>query len=212
MLRWVSLVLVVVSTSPMSLLSAQEIYKWEDKNGVVHYSNTPSAPTAAPLNTTDIPYSHTGSLPKESAEERNVRSRGEKSDIRFERQPRLLHGLPSLSRTRAGLVPNGHLHLSGVIHMRGTSPCQEPAVEVAIFDELGNLDGNFATAARSDLIMAGEEASFEGDYITPVGGSFTWEAAPRCSTSDGPIYGAHQRGSLKTTSGRIIHAKKLRRR
>jgi hypothetical protein len=206
------LLLFMFSTSPKSPLLAQEIYKWEDQNGVVHYSDTPNAPTAKPMPTGDIPYSHTGSLPGESAAERNARIRSERNEARFEKQQRAPRAHPSLSRVHAQLAPNGHLRLFGVIRAKGKSVCQQPAVEVTIFDELGNTDGNFATAARPEAIMGSEEAYFEGDYLTPVGGSFAWDAAPRCSTVDGAVYGAHKRGSLKTTYGRIVRSKKFRLR
>jgi hypothetical protein len=93
----------------------------------------------------------------------------------------LSRALPSLDRPQASIARNGRLRLSGVIRTSGKSPCQAPAIEVIIIDELGSIDGNFATLARPDVIVRGEEARFEGEYFTPVGGSFSWEAVPRCS-------------------------------
>ncbi|MBI3757140.1 MAG: DUF4124 domain-containing protein [Deltaproteobacteria bacterium] len=192
-------------------LCAQEIYKWEDKNGVVHYGDAPTAPAAAPMNTEDIPYSHTESSPSQSSSERTPRLRREMNEVRSEKEHYLPRALPRLDRPQASIARNGRLRLSGVIRTSGKSPCQAPAVEVTIVDELGSTDGNFATLAHPDVIMRGEEARFEDEYFTPVGGSFSWDAVPRCSTADGAVYGAHKRGTLKTGQSRIIRAKKLRR-
>ena len=192
-------------------LFAQEIYRWEDKNGVVHYSDTPTAPAAAPMNAEDIPYSHTGSFPAESSSERAPRFRGEMNEVRSEKEIYPLRALPSLDRPQASIAGDGRLRLSGVIRTSGKSPCHTPAIEVTIIDELGSIDGNFATLARPDVIVRGEEAWVEGEYFIPVGGFFSWDAVPRCSTADGAVYGAHKRGTLKTGQSRIIRTKKLRR-
>jgi hypothetical protein len=212
MTRRLFLMLLVCAVLPLSPVAAQEIYKWEDQNGVVHYSDTPNAPTAAPLDTADIPYSHPGNLPVHSEAEQTHHFEKNLRETDSLRQPRRSQGLPSLSHLRASLATNGHLRLSGRLRMRGKSVCDGLAVEVTIIDELGNVDGNFTTAARAEAIVGGEETDFAGEYLTPVGGTFTWEAVPLCSTADGPVYGAHQHGVMKTTSGRIVRAKTLRRR
>ena len=207
MKTWMLTALIVLWGTP---LCAQEIYKWEDRNGVVHYSDTPTAPAATSMNAEDIPYSHMGSFPSESASERTSHHR-EMNEAPSEKEHHLPRALPSLDRPQASIARNGRLRLSGVIRTSGKSPCQAPAIEVTIVDELGSADGNFATLAHPDVIMRGEEARFEDEYFTPVGGSFSWDAVPRCSTADGPVYGAHKRGTLKTEQSRIIRAKKLRR-
>jgi len=208
MKTWMLTALIIVWGTP---LCAQEIYKWEDKNGVMHYSDTPTVP-AASMNAEDIPYSHTGSFPSESSSERTPDLHREMNEVRSEKEHYLSRALPSLDRPQASIARNGRLRLSGVIRTSGKSPCQAPAVEVTIVDELGSTDGNFATLAHADVIMRGEEARFEDEYFTPVGGSFSWDAVPRCSTADGAVYGAHKRGTLKTGQSRIVRSKRLRRR
>ena len=46
---------------------AQEIYKWEDEKGVIHYGAQPTQPAAKPFDKDMVPYSNTGDLPSESS-------------------------------------------------------------------------------------------------------------------------------------------------
>src|SRR5215831_1389697 len=96
-------------------LCAQEIYKWEDKNGIVHYSDAPTVPAAASMNAEDIPYSHTGSFPSESSSKKTPRLHEEMNEMRFEKERYLPRALPSLDRPQALIARNGRLRLSGVI-------------------------------------------------------------------------------------------------
>src|SRR5712692_3771305 len=61
---------------------AQEIYKWEDEKGVVHYGDTPNRPAARPLEKDTLPYSNTGELPSESLTEKKARRRSEREEER----------------------------------------------------------------------------------------------------------------------------------
>lgn len=191
---------------------SQEIYKWEDQNGVVHYGDIPTHPSAIPLEKDAIPYSHTGSLPAESARERKARARRARNEARAEGASRRLSASPHLSRTKAWITRTGRLQLSGVIRNNGKGLCDAPAVEVVVFDDNGNVDGSFQTAASSTAIARGEEARFDDEYFTPVGASLSWEAAPRCGAAEGVVYGAPKRGELKITHSRTVRLKKLRRR
>jgi hypothetical protein len=176
---------------------AQEIYKWEDEKGVIHYGDKPGSSTAVPLEKNDIPYSTTteGSSPAPSPKEkaRKYREPREESEEKAERLPR---PSPSLGRPKAWLDRNGRLRLSGTIRNGGKGLCESPAVEVVVFDESGSPDGDFATAAFPNVIARGEEAQFEGEYLTPVGNSLSWDALPRCDSAVGVVYGARKRGTV----------------
>src|SRR6476660_6571402 len=103
MKTWISTALIVLYVAPVC---AQEIYKWEGKNGGVHYGDTPTAPAAAPMNAEDIPYSHTGSFPAESLFERTSHHR-EMNEVPSEKEHYLPRGLPSLDRPQASIARNG---------------------------------------------------------------------------------------------------------
>src|SRR5437870_3658355 len=116
MKTWMLIALIVLWGTP---LCAQEIYKWEDKNGVVHYSDTPTVPAAASMNAEDIPYSHTGSFPSESSSEKTPRLHEEMNEVRSEKEHYLPRALPSLDHPQASIARNGRLRLSGVIRISG---------------------------------------------------------------------------------------------
>lgn len=202
----VALLLVLASTPT----SSQEIYKWEDENGVIHYGDRPGHPSATPMTTERIPYSQTGSLPPESASETKARIRQEKEDARLEERQRPPNALPTLSRPKAWIDHNGRLRLSGILRNRGRGLCEVAAVEVVVFDDNGNQDGSFETMASPLTLAYGEEARIEGEYFTPVGQSLSWDAAPRCGAAEGIVYGAHKRGELKISRSRTVRAKRLR--
>jgi hypothetical protein len=90
--------------------------------------------------------------------------------------------------------------------------CELPAVEVEVFDDNGNIDGNFETAAVPSEIARGEEARFEGEYFTPVGESLSWNAVPRCGSTEGVVYGAHKTGALKLKQSRTLRLPKFKAR
>ena len=146
-----AILLVLTSSSVFS----QEIYKWEDEKGVIHYGDRPSHPSATPMSTEEIPYSHTGSLPAESAAERKVRLRQEKEEARQEKQQRLPDASPRLSRPKAWLDRSGRLHLSGVMRNKGRGVCAVATVEVTVFDDNGSKDGSFETAISPGTLEYG---------------------------------------------------------
>ncbi|HXG20640.1 MAG TPA: DUF4124 domain-containing protein [Methylomirabilota bacterium] len=201
--------LIVLLVSP---LLAQEIYKWEDENGVIHYGDIPAHPAAAPLQKDEVPYSHTGSLPATSSTEKKARLRQELDEIRMERRLRLPNAAPSLTKPKAWIERNGRLRLSGKIRNGGQGLCDAPTIEIVIFDDNGSEDGRFETLAAASTLARGEEAGFEGEYFTPVGDALSWDAAPRCGAGDGVVYGAHKRGALKIRHSRTIRLKRLRTR
>ena len=190
---------------------AQEIYKWEDEKGVIHYGEKPAQPAAKPFEKDVAPYSNTGDLPPESPAERKARIRSEREEERASnrRQPR---PSPSLGRPKAWLDANGRLRLSGAVRNGGRGMCESPAVEVTVFDDNGSTDGNFATAAFPNEIARGEEARFEGEYLTPVGDSLSWDALPRCDSADGIVYGARKRGTVSLKRHRTLRMKKFKTR
>lgn len=175
---------------------AQEIYKWEDEKGVIHYGDKPGSPTAAPLEKDDIPYSTTEGQPSMSSPKEKARKYREPREESEEKTGRLPRPSPALGRPKAWLDRNGRLRLSGTLRNSGKGLCESPAVEVVIFDESGGPDGNFTTAAFPNAIARGEEAQFEGEYLTPVGDSLSWDAMPRCESETGVIYGARKRGTV----------------
>lgn len=187
---------------------AQEIYKWEDEKGVIHYGDKPGSSTSAPLEKDDIPYSTTteGQSPASSPKEKAHRYR-EPQEESEEKGGRLPRPSPRLGRPKAWLDRNGRLRLSGTMRNGGKGLCESPAVEVVVFDENGSPDGNFATAAFPEAIARGEEAQFEGEYLTPVGDSLSWDALPRCDSAAGVVYGARKRGTVSLKRHRRLRLK-----
>ena len=190
---------------------AQEIYKWEDEKGVIHYDEKPAQPGATPFEKDVAPYSNTGDFPRESPTERKARMRSEREEERASsrRQPR---PSPSLGRPKAWLDANGRLRLSGAVRNGGRGMCESPAVEVTVFDDNGSTDGNFATAAFPSEIARGEEARFEGEYLTPIGDWLSWDALPRCDSVDGVVYGARKRGTVSLKRHGLLRLKKFKTR
>lgn len=187
--------LIVAGLLPCSV-AAQDIYKWEDEKGVVHYGDKPPHSTAVPLEKSTLPYSNTGSLPVDSPAEEKARLRRERDEARAAEPARSPLPSPSLARPKAWLDRMTGFWLSGAIKNSGKGLCEFPAVEVTVFDELGSVDGNFEIPAAPDAIARGDTAAFEGKYFTPVGDSMSWEAVPRCGPTDNVTYGARKRGTL----------------
>lgn len=186
------------------VVSAQEIYKWEDEKGVLHYGEKPDHPAATPLAKDAIPYSTTGGSSRDRLEREDARTHTEireASPRELGRQPR---PSPSLIRAKAVLGTNGRLRLSGVIRNGGKGLCESPTVEVVLFDDNGSIDGSFETAAFPAVIARGQEARFEGEFFTPVGERVSWDAVPRCDGADGAVYGGHKSGSLKLRQSRTL--------
>lgn len=202
----IALFLVFASSPTFS----QEIYKWEDENGVTHYGDQPAHPSATPMTMERVPYSHTGNLPPESAAETKARLRQEKEESRLEERQRHPNASPSLTRPKAWIDRNGRLRLSGVMRNSGRGLCEAAAVEVVVFDDNGNQDGSFETMASSLTLAHGEEARIEGEYFTPVGQFLSWDAVPRCGAAEATVYGAHKRGELKISHSRTVRSKRLR--
>jgi hypothetical protein len=189
---------------------AQEIYKWEDEKGVIHYGDKPAHPTAVPLEKESLPYSTTGAVPPESAAEKKERRRQEREEDRVGNTGRSPRPSPSLSKPKAQLDRNGRLQISGAIRNGGKGLCESPTVEVVIFDEGGSVDGNFETPAFPNGLAWGQEARFEGEYLTPVGDTLSWDAVPRCESEDGAIYGAHKQGTVSLKRSRTVRLKKFK--
>jgi hypothetical protein len=189
---------------------AQEIYKWEDEKGVIHYGAQPTQPAAKPFDKDMVPYSNTGDLPSESPAEKKARQRNEREEERANGGARQPRPSPTAGRPKAWLDDNGRLRLSGTIRNGGKGLCASPAVEVTVFDQDGSVDGNFATAAFPGEIARGEEAQFAGEYLTPVGDSLSWDVLPRCDSVAGVVYGAHKRGSVSLRQHRILRLKKFK--
>lgn len=193
-------------------VAAQEIYKWEDEKGVLHYGERPAHPTATPLEKETVPYSNTGSQASESPAEQKARMRREVDEARADDPGRQPNPSPSLARAKASLGVNGRLRLSGVVRNGGKGLCEAPAVEVVLFDDNGSVDGNFETAAFPDGIARGQEARFEGEYFTPVGDTVSWDAVPRCDGANGVVYGGHKSGTLKLKQSRTLRFRTLKSR
>lgn len=189
---------------------AQEIYKWEDEKGVIHYGEKPDHPAASPLKKDATPYSNTGNLPPESPAEKKARMREEREEERGSSGGHQPRPSPSLGQPKAWLDRNGRLRLAGTIRNGGKGICESPAVEVVVFDDNGSVDGNFATAAFPNEIGRGEEAKFEGEYLTPVGDFLSWDAIPRCDFSEGAVYGARKRGTVSLNRHRTLRLKQFK--
>ena len=192
--------------------SAQEIYKWEDEKGVLHYGEKPAHPTAMPLEKDKVPYSTTEGALSESPTEGKTRIHREIDEVWTSESGRQPRPSPSLSQTKATLAANGRLRLSGVIRNGGKGLCEAPTVEVVLFDDNGSVDGNFETAASPNGIERGQEARFEGEYFTPVGELVSWDAIPRCDSAEGAVYGSHKGGSLKLKQSRTLRLRTFKTR
>jgi hypothetical protein len=194
------------------VVSAQEIYKWEDEKGILHYGAQPAHPTATPLAKDAVPYSTTGSTSREALEQNDLQVHqevGEASSSAIGRGPR---PSPSLVWTKAVLGANGRLRLSGAIRNGGKGLCESPAVEVVLFDDNGSIDGSFTAVALPAVIARGQEARFAGEFFTPVGEVVSWDAVPRCGGAERVVYGGHKSGSLKLRQSRTLRLRLFKAR
>lgn len=189
---------------------AQEVYKWEDEKGVIHYSDAPRHPQATPLEKDTLPYSNTGSQPSESPAAGKARLRRGRNEARAGGEGRQPSASPSLTKPKAWLDRNGRLRLSGTLRNGGKGICQSPAVEVVVFDDNDSVDGSFETAVVPGDIVHGGEARFAGEYFTPVGDSLSWSATPRCGASEGIVYGTPKRGTLRLHQSRTLRLRKFK--
>ena len=202
--------LLVIACLPVLLhqtVYAQEIYKWEDEKGVIHYGDRPPQRGAAPFIKDTAPFSTPGGQSEpERKDEFLPSSRG-----KGRRSQRSALPSPSLQRPKAWIDhPNGDFWISGTLRNGGGGLCDAPAVEITVIDELGSVDRRFEVAVTSSGLSKGEDAQFSGKSFAPVGGKMSWEATPRCSSTIGAIYGARKRGSLRITHSRIVPSKKLK--
>lgn len=108
---------------------------------------------------------------------------------------------PILSWPQGWLEGSRQFWLTGGVYNLGQGVCEVPAVEVTVYDDTGGVVGSFETAAEADALQWEEEARFEGQGVTPIGESLSWEALPRCNNADGEVYGPRQRGSLNLAGG-----------
>lgn len=192
---------------------AQEIYKWEDEKGVVHYGEKPASPKAMPLEREKVPYSNMREgqpavLPSSFEGDSEGVSKPKRAAQQRERQ--LPRPSPSMKGAKAWIDRRGDFWFSGVIHNSGKGVCETPGAEIAVIDELGSVDGRFEITAKSNDLGRGEDAEFSGSYFSPIGEKLSWEATPRCSGTSGVIYGARKRGTLRISHSRTLKMKKMK--
>ncbi len=203
--------LLVIACLSISLetVHAQDIYKWEDEKGVIHYGDRPSAPGATPFKKENAPYSMPGGQSDTPVREEPT-SPSRRREPR-ERAQRPTLPSPTLRQPKAWIDhPGGDFSIAGILRNGGRGLCDSPVVEVTVINEMGGIDGRFEVAAAPTEIGKGEQAQFSGKYFAPVGDKLSWEATPRCGSTIGAIYGARKRGSLRITHNRIVPSKKLK--
>jgi Domain of unknown function (DUF4124) len=206
------LLLIVVLALSSFPVAAQEIYKWEDKKGVIHYEDKPQQPGAKPFSKEKAPYSNlkegqgkTAREPKGEAVDDKPKSRAARRTEKSAPRPS-----PSMKGAKAWIDQRGDFWFSGIIRNGGKGTCETPGAEIAIIDELGSIDGQFELTAKPGDLARGEEAEFSGKYFSPIGDKLSWEATPRCSGITGVFHGARKRGTLKIPHSRTVRTKRLR--
>lgn len=203
-----TLLVIACLAVPISFAHAQDIYKWEDEKGVIHYGDKP-APGAKPFMKETAPFS-TPEGRSDTSETEEPSSRAPRRGSRV-RAPRAALPAPSLRQPKAWVeYPSGNFWISGTMRNGGGGPCDAPAVEVAVIDELGRVSGRIEVAAAPNEINKGEDAQFSGSASAPLGDKLSWEATPRCSSTIGAIYGVRKRGSLRIPHSRVVPSKKLK--
>jgi hypothetical protein len=204
-----TLLVIACLTIPVQAVHAQDIYKWEDEKGVIHYGDKP-APGAKPLDKATVPFSTPGGqsetpLPEEpsnSSPRQGPRARVQRTALPS----------PSLKQPKAWVeYPSGNFWISGTMRNGGRGLCDAPTVEIAVIDELGRANDRFELSAVPNGINKGEDAQFSGNRSGPIGDKLSWEATPRCGSAVGAIYGARKRGSLRIPHSRIVRSKRLKR-
>ncbi len=201
-----TLLVIACLAGSISSAHAQDIYKWEDEKGVIHYGDKP-APGAKPLDKSTVPFS----TPEEQSEPSVTEEPSRPSPRRAPRAPRATLPSPSLRQPKAWVeYPSGNFWISGTMRNGGRGLCDAPTVEVAVIDELGRANDRFELGATPNGINKGEDAQFSGSRSAPLGNKLSWEATPRCSSTIGAIYGARKRGSVRIPHSRIVPSKKLK--
>lgn len=185
-------------------VSAQEIYKWEDERGVLHYGERPAHPAATPLVKDAVPYSTTTTSPSETLRHDDLWTRQEVGAASVGEEDRGLRPSPRLVGARAVLGANGRMRLAGAVRNGGEGLCESPTVEVVLFDDTGSIDGRFETGAFPEVIAPGQEARFVGEFFPPVGERVSWDAVPRCDSVEGIVYGSRKSGSLPLRQSRTL--------
>ena len=109
--------------------------------------------------------------------------------------------LPVLAWPQGWLEGTRQFWLTGGVYNLGQGVCENPAVEVTVFDDTGSIVESFETGTETAALQWEERGTFAGQGVSPVGKSLSWEAVARCSTEGGEIYGPLQRGSLNLTGG-----------
>jgi hypothetical protein len=203
-----TLLVIACLTIPMPFAHAQDIYKWEDEKGVIHYGDKP-APGAKPLDKATVPFSTPEGQSEPSVTE-DPSSPFPRREPRA-RAPRAALPSPSLKQPKAWVeYPSGNFWISGTMRNGGRGLCDAPTVEVAVIDELGRANDRFELSAVPNGINKGEDAQFSGSRSAPLGDKLSWEATPRCGSTIGAIYGARKRGSLRIPHSRVVPSKKLK--
>ena len=203
-----TLLVIVCLTVPVQAVHAQDIYKWEDEKGVIHYGDKP-APGAKPLDKATVPFSTPGGQSETPLTEEPSNSSPRQGSRA--RAPRAALPSPSLRQPKAWIDhPGGNFWISGTMRNGGRGSCDAPSVEIAVMDGLGRVDGRFELSATPNGINKGEDAQFSGNHSVPIGDQLSWEATPRCGSTIGAIYGARKRGSLRIAHSRLIRSKKLK--
>ncbi len=202
-----TLLVIACLTVPLPVAHAQNIYKWEDEKGVVHYGDKAPQSGAKPFLKDIVPFS----LPEGQSRTPVTEEPGNSSPRQGARAREQRAALPSPSLKQPKVwveYPSGNFWISGTMRNGGRGPCDAPTVEVAVIDELGKVDGRFELSAAPNDIGKGEDAQFSGSHSVPIGDKLSWEATPRCSSAIGAIYGARKRGSLRIPHSRVVPSKK----
>lgn len=209
---FMSIVVLVFYSFPVA---AQEIYKWEDGKGVIHYGDKQQQPGAKPFSKEKAPYSNLKEGQGGTASELEVNPVDKTSRSRSPRRAAtsVPRPSPSLKGAKAWIDrPRGDFWFSGIIRNGGKGLCETPGVEITIIDELGSIDGQFELTAKLADLGRGGEAEFSGKYFSPIGDKLSWEATPRCSGLTGVFHGARKRGTLKIPHSRTVRTKRPRTR
>jgi Domain of unknown function (DUF4124) len=207
------LVLILILVLCSFPVAAQDIYKWEDEKGVIHYGDKPQQPGAKPFAKEKVPYSNLKEGQGESPQELEVEIVEDTPSSRATRRtgkpaPR---PSPSIKGAKAWIDrPRGDFWFSGIIRNGGKGICETPGAEITIIDELGSIDGQFELTAKPGDLGRGGEAEFAGKYFSPIGDKLSWEATPRCSGLTGVFHGAQKRGTLKIPHSRTVRTKRTR--
>lgn len=196
-----------------SSVGAQEIYKWEDEKGVIHYGEKPESPKATPFKKEKAPYSNLKEGQPEvspSSFEREIEKVPKHKRAAQQKEKQLPRPSPTMKNAKAWIDQRGDFWLSGMIHNSGKGTCETPGAEIAVIDELGSVDDRFEVTAKPNDLGRGEDAEFSGSRSAPIGDKLSWEATPRCNGVTGTFDGARKRGTLRISHSRTVKMKRLR--